>query len=674
MKALLDLLRSMRFAIAILAVVAVAATIGSVLEQSQPAVTYVSRYGEFWAAFFALSGLTDVYHAAWFFILLAFMATSTALCLWQRTPAMLRDMRSYREQKSLASLRNLEHSAELTLAASPDSATRLGAYLESQGYRYKLVAKGGDYLLAARQGSARRAGYLLVHGAMVLICIGGLIDGNVGLRLRLWSGALKVETRDLPPDQVPAASRLSADDGSFRATVNIPEGDTARHALLQLGEGYLQQELPFAVRLKHFSIAHYANGQPKDFTSDIEIIDGGKTLPVTLQVNHPYTYRGVTLFQSGFADGGSKVHLNLMSASPGSAAQRIDGVVGNGTPLLLNGEPYTLEFTELRAINVFANENAPNADNRAWSNWNGRGKPGDRVRDVGPSLTFRLRDKLGQADEWNVYQRPAAIDGASYFLVGHRGLRDDSLHYARLPADAAGSLATYQHLVQGLGDPQARQRAARSIAANVSDTRLAAAVEATADKLLAGFAAQGYRALATMVPETGGKDQQMKVGRLYLDLLERAAAQLAAPAETANGAPQDAAQARLVHDILAAYHDTLDMQLPALFQFDSYEQVNATGLQVTHAPGANLVYLGSALLALGVIAMYFVRERRLWLHAGDGKLLLAFSANRNSPALQEEFERHHAAIAMLAVPAAHAGSPGHTSNAGSTLSSTAIPR
>ncbi|MFA9218851.1 MAG: cytochrome c biogenesis protein ResB, partial [Sphingomonadaceae bacterium] len=148
MRTLVNLLRSMRFAIAILTVVAVAATTGSVLEQSQPAVVYVSRYGEFWATFFKLCGLTDVYHAWWFFLLLGFMASSTALCLWQNTPSMLRDMRAYREHKSLASLRALEHHVELSIAADNTLPTRLATYLRSQGFKYKHISIAGGPMLA----------------------------------------------------------------------------------------------------------------------------------------------------------------------------------------------------------------------------------------------------------------------------------------------------------------------------------------------------------------------------------------------------------------------------------------------------------------------------------------------------------------------------------------------
>jgi cytochrome c biogenesis protein len=594
MRTFLHLLRSMRFAIAILAVVAVAATTGSILQQSQPAVTYVSSYGEFWAGFFMLCGLTDVYHAWWFFTLLAFMATSTALCLWQNTPSMLRDMRSYREQKSLASLRKLEYTAEFALPADPARQPALASYLSAEGYRYKHVNAHGGSLLAARTGGTRRLGYLLVHSAMVLICVGGLVDGNLLF------------------------------NSSYRASMNIPEGDTSDVALIQRGDAIVRQQLPFAVKLKEFRIDHYANGQPKDFASDIEIIDGAHSEAVTLQVNHPYTYRGVTLFQSGFADGGSKVALRMLS--PGGA-KTVAGTVGAGTPLLLNGEPVTIEFSELRAINVFDKDDLPDKA------WNSRGKPGERTRDVGPSLSFQLRDKQGQADEWNVFQRRIEIDGAGYLLIGHRPAQETSMRYLRLPVDADGSTSTYTRLSQALNDQQARARAAREVASKVEEKRLSATLEMTSDVLLEGFSREGYRTLARNTDDA-------KVGQLYMQLIERTATLL-----LGDGAP--AADQRVVRDALAAYNDSIEMALPALFTFDSFEQVNATGLQVTYAPGAALVYLGSALLAMGVICMYFVRERRLWLYSAGGKLLLAFSANRNNPGLQAEFDRHAAAVARM---------------------------
>lgn len=602
MKAVLQLLRSMRFAIAILAVVAVAATTGSIIEQSQPAVVYVSRHGEFWAAFFALCGLTDVYHAWWFLGLLGCMAASTALCLWQNTPSMLRDMRSYRENKSIASLRNLEFHAEFSLNEKSATQAGLASYLTAQGFRYKHVFTGGGWLLAARAGHARRLGYFLVHGAMVLICVGGLVDNA----------------------------------SSYRASLRIPQGATADTAQLQAGEQVRQQPLPFAVRLKEFRIAHYANGQPSDFTSDIEILDGGRVVPATLRVNHPFTYRGVTLFQSGFDDGGSSVSLRMHAAA--GAVQDIRGEIDKDAALLVDGEPAMLELAELRAVNVF------NKDGSAEQAWHSRSQPGERTRDAGPSVAFRLRDKQGQADQWLVYQQALEIDGGRYRVLGHQAAGETAMRYLRIPADADGGIGTYVRLTQALADPRQRAAAAKAVAARVADPRLAATLEVTSAALMEGFQRKGYSALMDLMsPDSTGKQdiKDVQVGQLYLQLLERSAFQL-----LKHDAPSD------LHALLTAHSDAVDMRLPAVFTFEDYTQIDATVLQVTHAPGAALVYLGAALLALGVIAMYFVRERRLWLYCAGGKLLLAFSANRNQPALQAEFERHAQAITALVAGAA----------------------
>jgi cytochrome c biogenesis protein len=65
--------------------------------------------------------------------------------------------------------------------------------------------------------------------------------------------------------------------------------------------------------------------------------------------------------------------------------------------------------------------------------------------------------------------------------------------------------------------------------------------------------------------------------------------------------------------------------------------------QVTRGPGKNVVYLGCALLILGVFAMLYVRERRVWCWVtGDGavsRAMLAFSANRKTLDDAREFER-----------------------------------
>ena len=70
MRALLELLASMRFAIALLSVICIASVIGTVLKQHEPATNYVNQFGPFWAELFLALKLNAVYSAWWFLLIL----------------------------------------------------------------------------------------------------------------------------------------------------------------------------------------------------------------------------------------------------------------------------------------------------------------------------------------------------------------------------------------------------------------------------------------------------------------------------------------------------------------------------------------------------------------------------------------------------------------------------
>ena len=52
---------------------------------------------------------------------------------------------------------------------------------------------------------------------------------------------------------------------------------------------------------------------------------------------------------------------------------------------------------------------------------------------------------------------------------------------------------------------------------------------------------------------------------------------------------------------------------PLVLTLADFTHVQASVFQVARAPGKTVVYLGCALLILGVFSMLYVRERRLWL-------------------------------------------------------------
>jgi cytochrome c biogenesis protein len=70
---------------------------------------------------------------------------------------------------------------------------------------------------------------------------------------------------------------------------------------------------------------------------------------------------------------------------------------------------------------------------------------------------------------------------------------------------------------------------------------------------------------------------------------------------------------------------------------------------VARAPGKKIVYTGAILLILGVFAMLYVRERRLWIWiepdgAAGSKLTAALSTNRRTLDADREFDQLKAAL------------------------------
>ena len=82
---IVELISSMRFAIALLAMIAIAAVVGTVMKQSEATSNYINQFGPFWYEVFNKAGLYAVYSAWWFLLLMAMLVTSTSLCIVRNT-------------------------------------------------------------------------------------------------------------------------------------------------------------------------------------------------------------------------------------------------------------------------------------------------------------------------------------------------------------------------------------------------------------------------------------------------------------------------------------------------------------------------------------------------------------------------------------------------------------
>jgi cytochrome c biogenesis protein len=660
-KSLFELMSSMRFAISLLSILAVASIIGTVLKQAEPYNNYIIQFGPFWFQAFEKLGLYDVYHTSWFLVILTFLVASTTVCITRNAPNFAREMKSFREHVSEQSLNAFKHKHEVHTAHAPEAlAASAQRYLEGQGYKVKNLPREDGVLLAAKAGSWNRLGYFLAHSAIVMICIGGLMDGNLIFKVQQLLGYKKIETRDIPQSQVPAISRLSPSNPSFRGSVQIPEGSSADVVFLNVADGYLVQDLPFTVALKQFRIEHYTTGQPKNFESDIELFDrsGKKIREATIAVNHPLVQDGIAIYQASFADGGTRLDLqgwNLFA--PTASSFPIKGTVHQSTTLTSAAGDSTLEFIDFRPFNIENMGGEIQASGDAMSVLGGSPISDKKhLRNVGPSFQYKLRDARGQALEFSNYMLPLELDGRWYMMTGVRESPNEAFRYLRMPLDASGNIDSFMRLRGALLNAELRPEIAarfarKALPQNAWGTEIESKLKFSASQMLALFAKGGFQSLGRYLEEKVPEAEREKAAGTYLRILELASYEALQIANRQAGLPppkSDDATGWLVRDTLNSVSDMFVYGAPIYLQLMQYEEVKASGLQLTRSPGKNVVYLGSLLLTLGVFFMLFVRERRVWLRIRPGTALLAMSSAKHTIDFETEFTQHAQALDTLA--------------------------
>ncbi len=223
------------------------------LTQVQP------KYGGFTDAFNAL-GLFEVFGSWWFRLLITMLAANILVCTIRRTSTLLRS--SLARPKVVMPEVFFERAA-LNFQAKSEGQRVAGVAklvqrsLRSRGYRVVSQGEGEAVHLYADKNRFAPLGSLLHHASFVML-MAGFVIGNV------WG----------------------INDSAFV----VAEGQTR-----PLGDTGL------AVRLDSFVDEYYPEGPPKDYRSQVTLLNQGQEVAQTLvRVNSPLVYGGVRLHQSFF--------------------------------------------------------------------------------------------------------------------------------------------------------------------------------------------------------------------------------------------------------------------------------------------------------------------------------------------------------------------------------------
>jgi len=663
----------MRFAISLLVFICLSSLIGTVLPQNRSVGAYIDQFGPFWFEVFDKFSLWHIYNSWWFLVTMTFLVTSTSLCLIRNAPKMLKDARSFRENIRASSLRSFHHKVELDTTRDVQSASgAVQAWLKKQGYAVRVKDEGDAQLLAAKCGSGNRLGYIFAHAAIVIVCVGGLLDSELPIRLQVWLFGKTPILENMLIVDVPQAGRLSMNNPSFRANVLVPEGGDRSSAIVSVDDGALVQPLPFTLALKKFFVEYYSTGMPSRFASLVEVTDpdNGKKFEATIEVNEPLHFKGVTVYQSSFDDGGSKVDL-MGYPLTGSKPLTFDvkAQVGQTSDVALgdSGKSVKLEVTKLRTINVedisAGEPSAPKefGEHVASVTGSAAGKQNKNLKNIGPSIEYRLTDQSGQSTLFNNYMLPVEMDGFQVILVGVQETGSPGFRYLRIPADEKASVSEFMDVRAALADPVARKEAvkrfAQSYAGSSADQQ---ALETSALRALDTFASGGLQAISKFLETNVPAAEQQRAADIVIRLLGSSMSELRQVARQRAGLPvlgntaadqeKNIAWSRMA---VAALSDVNLYPAPMLFTLKSFEHVQASVFQVSRTPGKMIVYIGCLFLVIGIFTMFYVRDRRIWvwLRPAEGmsgtRVLAAMTSQKRTLDFNREFDRFKQALSRL---------------------------
>jgi cytochrome c biogenesis protein len=288
------------------------------------------------------------------------------------------------------------------------------------------------------------------------------------------------------------------------------------------------------------------------------------------------------------------------------------------------------------------------------------------LRNVGPSVSYKLRDASGQAIEYNNYMLPMDLDGQRMFLLGMRETPSEPMRYLRVPVDENDGLDGFIRLRMALADPALREQAVRRyVAAAVDSDRpdLAQALAASGLRALGLFAGAeargkpasaglplvlgGLPAVSTFLDENVPEAERERASDVLVRILNGALFELMQLSRERDGLkplPRDETTQAFMTQVVLSLSDSFFYPAPMVFLLKDFEHIQASVFQVARAPGQNIVYLGCFLLIVGIFAMLYVRERRVWVWLTSvpgqegGQATMALSSNRKTMESDQEFE------------------------------------
>jgi len=273
---------SVKLALFTLVTLAITSIIGTIIPQKENLAFYAGKYGESTAKLFQVLDFPDMYNSWWFLALLSLLSMNLIICSFDRFPNVWKQIKADNLSMPFARLERMNQKLSWSSDQSQSkSVDLLQQKMSSNGWKTQRKETDDGTLLFSQKGGWSRTGVYIVHTSILVIFIGAIIGALLG----------------------------------FKGSVLIYEGrQSDKIYSFKTGKSI---DLGFTVRCDKFDIEYYKNGMPKDYRSNLTVLENGKEVYQTpIEVNSPMKYKGITFYQSSY-EGSKNFILNVTNLQSG---------------------------------------------------------------------------------------------------------------------------------------------------------------------------------------------------------------------------------------------------------------------------------------------------------------------------------------------------------------------
>lgn len=268
---------SVDLAIALFIIISIGAAIGTIIPQQVEPEATVRFFSKFLSPYSAMKAyeivslldLNNLYHSWWFTFLLFMFALNLIVCSMDRLPTFLKSLKTpahplpYQVLEKMPIKKTVEN-------LQPNVLNKIDGILKDKNFSTHVFETQDGIQIHGKKWSKTRLAVYLTHLSILIILIGALMGTFFG----------------------------------FRGSMNIVEGTGLNFAISDSGKAI---PLGFEVKCDKFEAEYYENSPiPKAYRSYIRILENGQVIKfdgkenVVVEVNQPFSYKGITFYQASY--------------------------------------------------------------------------------------------------------------------------------------------------------------------------------------------------------------------------------------------------------------------------------------------------------------------------------------------------------------------------------------